>query len=223
MPRPRVLLLLDGGIPRFTSAARFRRVAPTEGNEETRALLADIPQIANALGSATAPVTLQYFGDLQCPFCRDFTLEVLPSMIAQWVRPGDLRIEYHALETATREPEVFLAQQVGALAAGKQERAWYFIETFYREQGEEGSGYVTDRFLQGIASEVPDLNLAQWDRDRGDPQLAREIAADARAAESAGLNGTPSLLIGRSAGAITSFVSTDASSVDAAIRGLLKT
>jgi protein-disulfide isomerase len=198
-------------------------MAPTEGHEETAALLADIPQSANALGSATAPVTLQYFGDLECPFCRDFTLEVLPSMIERWVRAGDLRIEYHALETATREPDVFVAQQVAALAAGWQDRAWHFIEAFYREQGEEGSGYVTDGFLQGIASEVPDLDLSQWNRDRSDPQLAGEIAADARAAESAGLNGTPSFLIGRSAGAMTTFAPTDTTSFDAAVEALLKT
>jgi protein-disulfide isomerase len=197
-------------------------MAPTEGQRETGALLADIPQSANALGSATAPVTLQYYGDLQCPFCRDFTLEVLPSMITRWVRAEDLRIEYHALETATREPEVFVAQQVAALAAGKQDRAWHFIEAFYREQGEEGSGYVTDRFLQGIASEVPGLSLSQWNRERTDPQLAHEIAADARAAESVGLDGTPSFLIGRSAGALTTFASTDGVSLDAAIEGLLK-
>jgi protein-disulfide isomerase len=196
---------------------------PTEGQEETGALLADIPQSENALGSATAPVTLLYFGDLQCPFCRDFTLELLPSVIKRWVRAGDLRIEYHALQTATREPEVFVAQQVAALAAGKQDRAWHFIETFYREQGEEGSGYVTERFLEGIASEVPGLSLSQWNRERTDPQLAGEIAADARAAESAGVNGTPSFLIGSSAGAITTFASTDTTSLDAAIEGLLKT
>jgi protein-disulfide isomerase len=198
-------------------------MAPTEGNEETGALLADIPQSANALGSPTAPVTLQYFGDLECPFCRDYSLEVLPSIIQRWVRTGDLRIEYHALETATREPEVFLDQQAAALAAGKQDKAWYFIETFYREQGEEGSGYVTDRFLQGIASEVAGLNLSQWNRDRGDPELANEIAADARAAENAGLNGTPSFLIGRRAGAMTTFASTDATSFDAAVEGFLRT
>jgi protein-disulfide isomerase len=206
-----------------TLAARFRLVAPTEGNEEVVALLADIPQSANALGSVTAPVTLQFFGDLECPYSRDFTLETLPSIISRWVRPGDLRIEYHALETATRAPEVFVAQQVAALAAGKQDRAWEFIETFYREQGEEGSGYVTDRFLEGIAKEVPGLNLSQWNRDRADSQLAHEIAVDARAAETAGLNGTPSFLIGRSEGAMTQFAPTDATSIEAAMETLLET
>ena len=198
-------------------------MGPAEGSEEVGVLLEDIPQSANALGSPTAPVTLQYFGDLECPSCRDFTLEVLPSIIQRWVRTGNLRIEYHALETATREPEVFVAQQVAALAAGKQDTAWYFIETFYREQGEEGSGYVTDRFLQGIASEVPRLNLSQWNRDRGDPELANEIAADEQAAGSAGLNSTPSFLIGRSATAMTAFSPTDLASFDAAIEELRQT
>jgi protein-disulfide isomerase len=197
-------------------------MAPTDGQEETNALLADIPQSANALGSETAPVRLLYFGDLQCPFCRDFTLEVLPSVIERWVRPGDLRIEYHALETATGEPDVFLAQQAAALAAGRQEKAWQFIETFYREQGEEGTGYVTERFLEGIAAEIPGIDLSQWNRDRRDPQLAGEIAADEQAAESAGLSGTPSFLIGPGSGAATTLISTDAASIDSAVEQLLK-
>jgi protein-disulfide isomerase len=191
------------------------------GNGEVAALLEGIPQTANALGAPSAPVTLQYFGDLECPFCRDFTLDVLPSVIQRWVRTGDLRIEYRALETATREPDVFVAQQVAALAAGRQDRAWNFIETFYREQGEEGSGYVTDSFLEGIADEVLGLNLSQWNRDRGDPELANQIDADQQAAESAGLRGTPSFLIGASTSAMTAFSPTEPASFDAAIENLL--
>jgi protein-disulfide isomerase len=198
-------------------------VGPAEGNEETRQLLEGIPQSANALGSPAAPVTLQYFGDLQCPFCRDFTLQVLPSIIQRRVRTGDLRIEYRALQTATGEPDVFLSQQVAVLAAGKQDKAWYFIESFYREQGQEGSGYVTDRFIEGIAREVPDLNLSQWSSDRADPELADEIAADEQAAIGAGLNGTPSFLIGASGGAMTAFSPTDLASFDAAIDRLRDT
>ena len=41
---------------------------------------------------------------------------------------------------SAREPEVFKSQQVAALAAGKQNKLWHFVETFYRVQGEEGSG-----------------------------------------------------------------------------------
>jgi protein-disulfide isomerase len=47
------------------------------------------------------------------------------------------------------------------------------------------------------------------------------IGADLRAAETAGLNGTPSFLIGRSAGAATQSAP-DATSIDAAMDALLE-
>jgi protein-disulfide isomerase len=147
---------------------------------------------------------LQYFGDLECPICKEFTLGALPTVIPKWVRTGKLKIEYRSLETATREPETFKTQQVAAYAAGKQNKAWYFIETFYHEQGEEDSGYVTEKYIQGIASQVPGLNLAQWTSDRGDPALANEVTAtDAQAANNEGFTGTPSFLIGHTGGALT--------------------
>ena len=107
------------------------------------------------LGRPAAPITLEYFGDLECPVCRAFTVGALPSVIEKWVRSGELKVEYRSLETATREPEVFRAQQVAALAAGTQNRLWNFVETFYHEQGEEDTGYVTESFIQGIASRCP--------------------------------------------------------------------
>jgi len=190
-------------------------------NEQISALLADIPQSANALGQAVAPVTLDYFGDLQCPFCRDFSLGVLPEIIQRWVRAGTLRVEYRALETATGDPDVFVAQQVAVLAAGRQANAWHFVEIFYEEQEEEGSGYVTDAYLHRIASQIAGLNLEQWASDRSDPQLNEEITGDAQAAEHAGLTGTPSFLIGVSGGAMTRFSATDSASFGEAIELLV--
>jgi len=189
-------------------------------------LLAGIPQSANTLGSPTAPVTLEYFGDLECPICKEFTLGSLPAVIPKWVRTGKMRIEYRSLETATREPEVFKTQQVAALAAGKQNKAWYFIETFYHEQGEEDSGYVTESYLQGIAKQVPGLNLTQWASDRSDGELAKQVTTDEEAAKTNGFNGTPSFLIGRSGGAMSKLEFTGAPSdptfVNTAVEKLLK-
>lgn len=214
---------LDG---RATGTARretdLRTMHRMERNQQISALLADIPQLANALGHAAAPITLEYFGDLQCPYCRDFSLGVLPSIIERWVRAGTLRVEYRALETATREPDVFVAQQVAVLAAGKQVRAWHFVETFYDEQGEENSGYVTDSYLHGIASQIEGLNLNQWTSDRGDPELMKDIASDEQAAENASVRGTPSFLIGANGGAMTKFSATDSASFDEAIERLVQ-
>jgi protein-disulfide isomerase len=190
-------------------------------DDDIGAVLAGIPQHGGALGAATAPVTLQYFGDLQCPYCSQFTLRGLPAIIERWVRAEDLRIEYHALEAATGDPEVFIAQQVAALAAGRQEKAWHFIETFAAEQGEENTGYVTESFLQSIAGQIAGLDLSRWIDDRDDPELTGEIGKDAQAAASAGVTGTPSFLIGRTASEMTRLTPRDPSSFDVAVERLL--
>jgi len=192
---------------------------------EVTALVGGIPQSANTLGDPKAPVTLQYFGDLECPVCKEFTLGALPSLIQNYVRSGKLKIEYRSLETATREPETFKSQQVAALAAGKQQRMWNFIETFYHEQGEEDSGYVTENYIKGLAQQVPGLDLASWSAARNDPELANIVTSDAQAANAAGFNGTPSFLIGKTGGASQKLEYsslTDPSSFDAAIETLLK-
>jgi protein-disulfide isomerase len=204
------VLVATGG----SSGGKLLKHSAGGGNaveKEVAKLIGGIPQSGNTLGSPTAPVTLQYFGDLECPICREFTIGALPSIIPQWVRTGKLRIEYHSMSTATGnaekegvEPqEIFKTQQTAALAAGKQNRAWYFIETFYHEQGEEDSGYVTEKYIQGIASQVPGLNLSAWSSDRNSPEYANDITTDAQAANNQGFTGTPSFLIGHSGGAMT--------------------
>jgi protein-disulfide isomerase len=170
---------------------------------EITTLLSGIPQHGNVLGRPSAPITLQYFGDLECPVCRAFTVSALPSVIQQWVRGGELKVEYRSLETATREPEVFRAQQVAALAAGAQNRLWNFVETFYHEQGEEDTGYVTESFIQGIAKQVPGLNLPAWTSARDEPALSNLVASDEQTANGEGLDGTPAFLLGRSGSPLT--------------------
>jgi protein-disulfide isomerase len=217
-----VLIATGGGAKPGIPTTKGGQTAVTS---EVSALVGGVQQSANVLGKPTAPVTLQYFGDLECPVCRAFTLSALPSIIQKWVRGGQLKIEYRSLETATREPEVFKAQQVAALAAGRQDKMWNFIETFYHEQGEEDSGYVTEKYIQGIASQVPGLKLAQWSGDRADPALANQVIADGQAANSAGLSGTPGFLIGRSGGALKQLEPssyTEAGSFDEAIEKLLR-
>jgi protein-disulfide isomerase len=177
-----------------------------EANKEVTtvsSLVKGIPQSGNTLGDPKAPVTLQYFGDLECPICREFTLGALPPLIQKYVRAGKLKIEYLSLETATREPETFRQQQVAAYAAGKQNLAWDFIELFYHEQGQEDSGYVTESYLQGLAQQVPGLNLPDWSAARNDPALAEQVTRDAQLANQQNFTGTPSFLLGKTGGTLS--------------------
>lgn len=191
-----ILIATGGGAKKGLKSGEAAKPVVTE----VSALLNGIPQNGNVLGDPRAPVTIQYFADLECPVCREFTLGALKPLIEHDVRTGKLRIEYRSLETATREPETFRTQQVAALAAGKQQKQWYFVELFYHQQGEENSGYVTEGYLQKLAQQVPGLNVNKWASDRSNGQLTSELVADSQAAASAGLSGTPSFLIGRTGG-----------------------
>jgi protein-disulfide isomerase len=211
--------------PTSTSATPPSSASPATASATVEQQLAGIRESGNAIGDPEAPVRLQFFGDLECPVCREFTTGALQALIQKWVRTDKLRIEYRSLETSTHGPEAFKTQQVAALAAGGQDKLWYFVELFYHEQGEEGSGYVTESYLRGLASQVPGLNLSTWSAARNDPAYASEITADARAAKGFGFTGTPSFLIGTARVPMKTFEYsslTDPTSFNEAIAKLLK-
>jgi protein-disulfide isomerase len=194
------LVLIAGGCASRQLGGERRAAHATAAGAAVEALLAGIPEQGTTLGSPAAPVTLVYFGDLQCPFCREFQLGALRPLIATYVRSGKLKIEYRSLQTATRDRATFKTQQLAALAAGRQNRLWPYIELFYLEQGKENTGYVNERYLEGLAQQVSGLNLIAWSAARTDPTLAKVIGVDAHVAAHVGFNATPSFLIGDSNG-----------------------
>jgi protein-disulfide isomerase len=167
---------------------------PVPGAATTRALFSGIPQHGIALGSPNAPVTLVEFADLQCPFCRLYTENVLPTLVARYVRTGKVRIVFRNL--AFIGPDSVAAAQMAA-AAGQQDRLWQFVDLFYANQQEENSGYVTDSFLRQIASNVPGLDVAQAMRARSNPAVQAQLQAASALAGRYGIHSTPSFLLGR--------------------------
>jgi hypothetical protein len=164
-------------------------------DQEVAGLLAGIPQRGPTLGSPNAPVTLQMFADLECPTVKLFVESYLPSIIEKWVRTGTVKLEYRSLQTDTLNEPTFFRQEEAALAAGKQSRMWNFVLTFVRQQGEHFTEYANDAFLAHIASQVPDLSMSRWNRDRNDISLFKPINLSANSAYSHGFRSTPSLLI----------------------------
>jgi protein-disulfide isomerase len=157
-------------------------------------LLSGIQQSGNVLGNPKAPVTVTYYGDLECPVCREFTIGGgWPQMVANEVKAGKVKVVYSGFETATRDPQTFQTQQIAALAAGKQNRFWNFMELFYHEQGQEGTPYVTEAYLTGLAQQAG-VNLTQWQTARKDPTLASQVQSQQAAGTSAGVQGTPTLV-----------------------------
>lgn len=152
-----------------------------------------IPQDGVALGNPQAPVTLTEFADLQCPFCAQFATDVLPKIIDRYVRHGRVRIMFRNLTFLGSDSQ--RAAQAAA-AAAEQDRLWQFAELFYRNQGPENSGYVTDEFIGKLARGVH-LDAKQVVARANDPTQDPSVARAATEADRFGISGTPSFLIAR--------------------------
>jgi protein-disulfide isomerase len=162
------------------------------GTAQVDAELSGIPQQGQVLGDANAPVTVVEFGDPQCPVCAAFAEQIAPELIATEVKGGSVKYEFQPYLIIGPESEPAMT---AALAAGEQGRFWNFLQLFYRNQGAENSGYVTDAFLTSIAEAagVPDVD--KWNQSRNSSNWESALSNGTNLAESLGFNGTPSILV----------------------------
>ena len=163
-----------------------------QGVEDVQRLLAGIPQHRLTLGEPAAPVTLVEFGDLQCPVCRGYSEGTIRELIESQVRGGEAKIEFRNFVIIGAES---LPAGAAALAAGEQGRGWDFVEIFYRNQGTERSGYVTDEFLTAVAKKAGVRDIARWNRERRGKRLLGEVESSTEEAGSLGFEGTPSFAL----------------------------
>ena len=202
--RQRLLQLASGGVFLAIIAVVVVVIVASSsggdsGGEPTRAeggevakLLSGIPQSGMRLGDPGAPVKVYEYGDLQCPFCKANAEGVTPQVIENQIRNGEASITFR--QFIIIGPESVPAGEA-ALAAGAQGKAWNFIELFYRNQGEENSGYVTEKFIESIGkrAEIPDL--AKWNKERKSGKYKKTIESETKQAEHLGFSGTPSFAI----------------------------
>lgn len=153
---------------------------------------AGISQADMTLGNATAPVTIHEYADLQCTACQAFASSTLPTVIDTLVKTGRAKMVFHTWPIIDQTDSVAAAK--ASYAAARQGRAWQFIELFYRNQGAERSGYVTESFLENLAR-AAGLDVARFNVDRAAPAATQRVGLDARQAISHGFQGTPSFSV----------------------------
>ncbi len=170
---------------------------PAPGGAEAFQLLGGIPQSGFNLGSTKAPLTLVEFADLQCPVCKQYTTDVFPTLVRQYVRTGKLRMQLR-LQSFIGPDSVKAGKAVAA--AAQQDAGWTFADIFYANQGTENSGYVTDDFLRSIAAATPGLDVSQLFKAIGSPASAQALKTGEQEFNARGFTGTPSFLIGKTGG-----------------------
>jgi protein-disulfide isomerase len=203
-----------GGDKTAASGSAASSSASVAGAQASTDLLKGIPQNGISLGSAKAPVRVLEFADLQCPFCRQATLDVLPSVIKDYVRPGQVRMEFHAL--AFIGPDSVRAARV-AEAAGQQDKLWNVADLTYHNQGEENSGWATDATLKRITAAVPGLDTNKVFAARNGATVTSALTAASNLANAQKVSETPTFLVGRG----NDLKAVDASGLTAAIKAAL--
>jgi protein-disulfide isomerase len=181
-----VLIVVSGSSDSGGDAQNLKEVSAVDS------LVSGAPQSRMVLGKPSAKVELIEFGDLQCPVCKGYSEEILPQVIENKVDSGEAKI---AFKNFTIIGEQSTPAGAAALAAGEQGRGWNYLELFYRNQGEENSGYADDEFLTAVAKSSGVKDIAKWNRERASKKLVGEVEGTTEQAQTYGFSGTPSFAI----------------------------
>ncbi len=169
------------------------------GDSGDVAVFDGIPQKGIELGDPKAPVTMVEYADLQCPFCRQYTQDVLPDLVDKYVKSGDLRMELNLLTFIGPDSQTLAS---AAYAAGQQDRMWQFADVAYARQGAENSGYADAGFIDSVAK-TAGADPAKVNGASGSTEVSNQISDAASAAQSAGISSTPGFQIGPTGGDLT--------------------
>jgi len=162
---------------------------------------AGIPQSANVLGKAGAPATLVEYIDLQCPVCRQFETDVMPTIIDRYVRTGKLKVVARPVTVIGPDSEI---GRRAMIAAFKQNRGFNFAQLLYFNQGPENGGWLDDSMVADAATSIPGVNVAALQSAAGSKAVQQEAATYDSQARADALAGTPTLVLGKSGGKLTS-------------------
>ena len=159
--------------------------APKEASSPAQAAA----ELVTSRGPANASVTLEEFGDFQCPPCGRFSEPI--NDIARDYK-DKLRIVFRELPLAMHQHARAAAE--AAEAAGLQGKFWQMHDLLYREQ-EEWTKASDARPIFNSYAGVLGLNIARFTKDMSGPQVLERLASDAARAQRLGVTNTPTIFV----------------------------
>lgn len=142
------------------------------------------------MGAADAPVTLEEFGDFECPPCGQFH-PILKKMQEEF---GDklrvifreypiVQVHQHALSAAS-----------AAEAAGLQGKFWEMHHMLYDNQKSWHEQFDVRPTFEGFAKQIG-IDVERFKRDLNGDVVARRITEDGKRARSLNVSGTPTVFM----------------------------
>jgi protein-disulfide isomerase len=153
------------------------------------------PLASRTKGRADAPITIYEMSDFQCPFCRQFAVQTLPTLTQEYLATGKARLIYINYPIRSSHPNADAAAQA-ALCAGRQgaPKFWAVHDALFERQTEWARLRDPLPFFDSLAAGVG-VSRARFSRCLRDGETRAEVQADVQASERAGAQGTPSFYI----------------------------
>src|SRR6516162_7633691 len=154
---------------------------------ESQSVRARSDTSAHVRGNPAAAVTLEEFGDFQCPPCGQFAgfaeelLREYDSRLRVVFRNFPLPGHEHAREAA-----------LAAEAAGMQGHFWEMHDVLYREQGFWSYAPNARELFESYAGTIG-LNLDQFRKDMDSEKVKERVDSDHALGDSLGIKVTPAL------------------------------
>ncbi|WP_421730963.1 thioredoxin domain-containing protein [Brevundimonas sp.] len=165
---------------------------PLAGGAASIAMAADVPPVTAAdrvIGRADAPVTVIEYASFTCPHCAHWFNEVLPVFKARFVDTGRVRLVFRNLPTSPAEVAMTAA---GIARCAPADRYQAVARSLYEGQAAMLAGGQT-WFSDAIAA--GGMTGAQIETCFADPTVNRGLQSEIRAAQAAGVQGTPSFFV----------------------------
>lgn len=178
----------------------------------------------STVGDPNAPVTMHIFSDFQCHFCKSFHDEILPQIMDDFVRTGQVKLVFHDfpqlgtdseiadpddLSVELRDPnnQSSLSAQA-AMCAGEQDEYLEMSDKLFGNYGGVQSGAFNrsnlNRFADDMGLEMTSFN-ACMDSGRYVPVLAHSIEQG----RNNGITGTPTFILDNGSGNLNVFQQTE--------------
>jgi protein-disulfide isomerase len=171
-----------------------------QGAPAANALFKGIPQTGLVLGKPTAPVEMEMFIDVQCPFCQEYEVNNLPTIVQKYIRTGKVQLHLQPWAFLGGAGSQSFSGRLGLIAASFQNKGFEYAKVLYDNQGTEESGWLNAQEMASIAASVNGLNLRKWVADTNSAGV-KAIASDVdNLAKKAKVQGTPTVLVGCTGG-----------------------
>ena len=145
----------------------------------------------HARGSARAPVTLEEFGDFECPPCG--ALHPLLKKIEADYGEEKVRLVFRQFPLSQIHKHAIVAAYA-AEAAGFQGRFWEMYDKLYIDQATWSKAPDPRTFFVDYAREIG-LDVGRFVRDMNSPDAASRVRFDAERGRSLGVTGTPTIFV----------------------------